>query len=147
MSGAEPAIVLLEPPPRARNILVAEDDDAMRDLLAEALARRGYAVETVADGDALFRRMARSIDPVETPLPDLLVTDVRMPGLGGLDVVTALRALDQRLPVVVITAFGEPATRARARALGAAHVLEKPFELDVLCRLVQSLLASLPPIR
>lgn len=123
------------------HILVAEDDDEMRALLEETLHRRGYAVETATSGDALLRRVAQSIRGLASvPLPDLLITDVRMPGVGGLDVVAALRAADAWIPVIVITAFGDPSTLARARRLGAAQVLEKPFELDELCRIAHALL-------
>lgn len=145
MSATTPAPAPLAAARRARTVLVAEDDEAMRDLLVETLVRRGYRVEAAVDGAALLGRLARSLhSPTEVPLPDLLITDVRMPGLGGLEVVAALRARDERLPVIVITAFGDSATHARARALGAAQVLEKPFELDVLCRAVHGLLARLP---
>lgn len=131
--------------PTAPRVLVAEDDDAMRALLEETLGRRGYTVETAATGPALLRRVAQSVQPRTTlPLPDLLITDVRMPGLGGLDVVAALRAADAWLPVIVITGFGDAPTLARARRLGAAQVLEKPFELDELCRLAQGLLSHTP---
>jgi CheY-like chemotaxis protein len=132
-------------PSRAPRVLVAEDDDAMRALLEEALERRGYLVETAATGDALLRRVAHSVHRLTSaPLPDLLITDVRMPGRSGLDVVAALRAADAWLPVIVITAFGDAPTHARARRLGAALVLEKPFELEELCRIARQLLLPRP---
>jgi DNA-binding response OmpR family regulator len=62
---------------------------------------------------------------------DLILTDVHMPGCSGLDVIEVLRDADWKTPVIVMTAFGDDETRARAEQLGAV-MLEKPFRLDSL---------------
>lgn len=118
-------------------VLVAEDDDEMRGLMASVLVGAGYEVIEAANGaealdivgDALLGRLPAP--------PEVVVTDVRMPYLSGLQLLTALRALS--LPTIVVTAFPDEQTRTLSTRLGAAAVLAKPFALDALCRLVRSL--------
>ena len=74
--------------------------------------------------------------------PDLIVTDVRMPGISGLHALAEARRLLPSLPVIVITAFGDAMTHARAAQLGAASVFDKPFDLRSLLRRVQELIEA-----
>jgi len=110
-----------------RTILLAEDDEEMRAMIAKALRRDGHVVLEAADGGALARRIAkRRHDDASV---DLVITDVRMPGCSGLEVLESLREDDYDLPVILMTAFPEPSTRERAEALGAI-LFAKPFDLD-----------------
>jgi CheY-like chemotaxis protein len=125
-----------------RRILVAEDDAEMRCLIAATLRSAGYDVTEVRDGMEL-------LDFVEAAAkfgtPDryaALVSDVRMPWLSGLDVLAVLSAAGWRTPVVLITAFGDPETHAEGRALGAAAVLDKPFEMAELTRTLASVMRA-----
>lgn len=105
-------------------ILLADDHEDLRSLLAVVLRRDGYEVIEAEDGMAL-------IESVRTCWPmDAIVTDLRMPGISGFEVMEALRSISCKVPVVVITAFGDAATHAEARRLGAAAVFDKPFEVD-----------------
>ena len=106
-------------------VLVVEDDAAMRDLLYDALTDEGYKVELAAGGRA-------GIDRVRQGGIDLVVTDVRMPDLDGLDALQELRALEPSPHVIVITAFGSIETAIKAVKLGAYDYITKPFEIDVL---------------
>ena len=126
------------------SVLVAEDEDEMRRLLVRALGKQGYEVTEIEDGFELHDYM-ECLERGEVKRPDLVVTDVRMPGRTGLDVVEQLRRVDPRIQVVVMTAFPDDELRARARRLGAALVLEKPFDIDELCAVVRSLLPALQP--
>jgi DNA-binding response OmpR family regulator len=112
-------------------VLVAEDDAALREVICEALAAAGWRVESYADGDALLNALTYRFDCLGTP-PDLVVTDLRMPGGSGLDVLQRLRRFDKVTPVILITAFGDAKTHAAALKLGACHVLDKPFDVDTL---------------
>jgi len=114
-------------PPHAGHVLLAEDDPDMRALMAWTLRADGYEVQEVADGDELLRVLGTVEDGSERP--DLVVSDVQMPGASGLEVLARLRASRTPLPVLLVTAFGDWETHARAERLGA-EVLDKPFELD-----------------
>jgi len=123
-------------PPR---ILLAEDDRAMRDLLAASLRGDGYDVIEAMNGIELLKQIHKigssMFEGQPEPL-DLVITDVRMPGFSGLEVLECLRDSEWRLPVIVITAFGDANTHHRALELGAAEVLDKPFDLDKLREVV-----------
>jgi len=124
--------------PRRAHVLVAEDDDAMRELLEEALGRHGYEVATVEDGFELgdYLELAQS---GQGRIPDAIVTDVRMPGRTGLDALASFVPA-ARCCVVVISAFADAETKAAARRIGAAVVLEKPFEVEALTSALEALL-------
>lgn len=118
----------------ALTIVLAEDDLALRALLAAALERVGYRVVQVATGDQLVatvRRMREEGDPLR-----LVVTDVRMPTLGGVDAARLLRAEGLSIPLIFMTAYGDAWTRSQAADLGAL-LLDKPLSLTVLRQAVQ----------
>jgi len=114
-------------------VLVAEDDAEMRSLIATALAADGCDVLEASDGRELFEILA-AMSPPGSRLepPDIIVSDIRMPGPSGLDGLALLRQSTWSVPVIVITGFGDLATHDEARRLGAAIVLDKPFDMEVL---------------
>jgi DNA-binding response OmpR family regulator len=122
-------------------ILLAEDDRDLRLLLATELRKQGYVVEEAASGHGLLELLANMALRNETF--DLIVTDIRMPGLTGLSIVEGLRhGLTEgtsSTPVILITAFGDEETHAEARRLGAV-IFDKPFDIgefrDCVARLV-----------
>lgn len=114
-----------------RRVLLVEDDPEMRELMALALRGDGYEVREAADGLEALRLLGAE----ENPGFDLVVSDVRMPGCSGLEMLQRLRGRPSQIPVVLVTAFGDRETHARARRLGAA-LLDKPFELNDLRELV-----------
>lgn len=116
-----------------RRILLADDDAEMRRLLASVLRAAGYRVEEADDGDDLRARLA-SLDGDL----DLLVTDVQMPGWTGLQALEWMKRNNPGVEVILITAFGDPDLHARAAALGARAVLDKPFDLMTLKQVVAS---------
>jgi CheY-like chemotaxis protein len=110
-------------------VLLADDDLEFRHLLSGELRQAGYAVTEVGSGSDLLDRLASDLIESAEPQFDLLVSDVRMPGWSGLEVVVGLRRAGLGLPVVLITAFGDPKTHRAADKLGAV-LLDKPFDLD-----------------
>lgn len=108
-----------------RNVLVVDDKDMMRDSVATTLRRAGFEVEMAADGAAAVQAATRQ-------RPDAVVTDMRMPGMTGLELIERLRALDDEIPIVLMTAFGTIETAVKAMKLGAFDYLTKPFEGDEL---------------
>jgi CheY-like chemotaxis protein len=126
-------------------VLIAEDDATFRSLIGSMLMDAGYEVIEAADGGDLLERLADSAAarPAE-PIPAMVITDLRMPGLSGFEALRFLRAGPWRsLPVILITAFGDAKTHARAHALGAVAVFDKPFDLAALRAKVEALM---PPL-
>src|SRR5215831_953912 len=106
------------PKPR---ILVIDDDAGIRESLKMTLEYDGYEVSGAATGQ-------EGLALVERDTPDLVLLDVKMPGMDGLDVLTRLRAMNEMLPVVMISAHGTASTGFEAKERGAFDFLEKPFE-------------------
>jgi DNA-binding response OmpR family regulator len=127
VSGTQPFVA----PNLAARVLLAEDDGELRSLIAHALRGDGFDVVEVEDGKALVDSLADAL-AADGALDgyDLVVSDVRMPGFTAIDVLSAMRPFLTRTPVVLITAFGDPRTHERARLLGAAAVIDKPFDVD-----------------
>lgn len=109
-------------------VLIADDDEGMRSLLGASLRRRGLAVDEYRDGRALLERL-KALEEGGDP-PQLVVSDLRMPGVNGLDVLHWIGSRLPQVPVILITAFGDAQTHRRAKALGATSVIDKPFGLD-----------------
>ena len=115
-------------------ILVADDDAAIRTVVAQALKREGHRVTTAASLAELERALGAG-------LPDVLVTDVVLPDGNGLDLVGRLLEQHPELPVIVFSARNTLATAVRATEVGAFDYLPKPFDLNVLAQAVDSALA------
>ena len=114
-------------------LLVVEDDDSIRETVGEALRVEGYEVLTCADGaEALSLLTAEPLQPV-----DLLVLDLMLPGLGGLDLCRELRRFNNNSPILVISARDSEMDRVLGLEVGADDYLVKPFglrELVARCR-------------
>jgi len=124
-------------------VLLAEDDDMFRQLLCGILRRDGYNVLEAKDGARLRRLVEELLQSGRDTRPELIISDVRMPGASGLGVLELLRTYDWYTPVILMTAFGGPEVEARARQLGAATVFSKPFALEDFRRRVQDILPTL----
>ncbi|MCC7384649.1 MAG: response regulator transcription factor [Deltaproteobacteria bacterium] len=123
-----------------KHVLVAEDDTEMRKLVAEALRGEGYRVTEVASGNALLGHLHTSLSFGVPDAPDLVVSDVRMPGWNGLEVLAIAQGLACP-PMLLITAFGDRETHRLAGELGAAAMIDKPFDIDDLLGRVREILA------
>jgi two-component system response regulator PilR (NtrC family) len=105
-------------------VLVVEDEKSMRDLLSLMLRKEGYAVETADSGTQAASRIAKD------PTYDLIVTDVSMPGMTGLELLRHARRATPDTSVILMTAYGSKETAIEALNDGAAYYVEKPFDLD-----------------
>jgi DNA-binding NtrC family response regulator len=110
-------------------ILIAEDDRDMLDLAAGVLREAGYNTSTAEDGLKAIKLLAR--EPF-----DLIVSDVKMPGADGMQVLAAARKLQHQPPVILITAFGSVESAVRAMKEGSYHYLAKPFRMNDLLKIV-----------
>ncbi|XVJ59065.1 MAG: sigma-54-dependent Fis family transcriptional regulator [Tepidisphaera sp.] len=106
-------------------ILVVDDKESLRDSVGGTLERAGFEVVLAADGAAALAMIAKQ-------RPDCVVSDLKMPGMTGLELLEKIRAIDEDLPLVLMTAFASIQTAVEAIRLGAFNYLQKPFEGDEL---------------
>jgi DNA-binding response OmpR family regulator len=116
--------------PAMKRVLLAEDSREIRELLTRALELDGYEVIGFPDGTSLVDYLGDVMhEHTDTAVPDIIVSDIRMPGFSGIDVLSALRRAELQVPVILITAFGNDEIAAEARRLGAS-LFNKPFDID-----------------
>lgn len=123
--------------PVAKRILVVEDNDLNRKLFCDVLRANGFAVEPVADGE-LVLNAARAF------APDLVLMDIQLPGVSGVDLIAALKA-DRTLspvPVLAVTAYAGKGDEERIRDAGAADYLAKPVSIGPFMAAVRRLLPA-----
>jgi two-component system response regulator FixJ len=118
-------------------VFVVDDDDAMRDSLDFLLSSAGCAVRT-------FESAERLLEALTDSNCGCVVSDVRMPGIDGLELLRRIKAARPSLPVVIITGHGDVPLAVEAMKLGAADFVEKPFDDERLIGLVQAALAGAP---
>lgn len=119
-----------------RRVLLAEDDAALRGLLAEELRNDGFLIVEARNGYELMEAVARHTSGEEHF--DAIITDIRMPGPEGMFALASLREDDWQTPVIVTTAFGDESTHDEARRLGAVRLLDKPFDYEELRELLDT---------
>jgi len=116
-------------------VLVVDDELFVGELLKEYLSIIGYAVTAVSTGeDALFC--------VQQSPPHIVILDIRMPGMGGMEVLKAIKEKNSAIGVIMLSAYGDPETVNEALRLGADHYLQKPMNLK---HLVETLTSLHPP--
>ena len=116
-----------------QRVLAIDDDQAVTSLLKRGLSYERFEVETASDGEGGLKRARECY-------PDLVILDIMMPGLDGLEVLRRLRAGDPQLPVLMLTARDTPADEIFGLEHGADDYVTKPFTFDVLLARVRSLL-------
>ena len=125
-------------------ILLAEDDAEMRGLLTLALSQDGHRVTECANGIQLLDQLSGLLTHRRLAPYDLIISDIRMPGLTALEILRGLQGNTGLPPTILITAFGDDATHAEAKRSGAVVTLDKPFEMDDLLVLVRRILRDAP---
>ncbi len=130
---------------RSFRILLAEDDLEMRKLLAWSLVRQGYEVVECQDGYGLMKKLGLLDSSEDQQMFDLIISDIRMPGVTGLQVLESAKEFDAFPNMILIAAFPDKETLNQAQRLGAAAIFNKPFDIDDLLAKVAEL-ALLPLI-
>jgi putative nucleotidyltransferase with HDIG domain len=120
-----------------RKILIVDDDPTLGAVLRDLLKSTGYEALTAGDGKA-------GIDAVQSEKPDLVISDIRMPGMTGIQLLQTLQKSGIKIPVVLMTAFSQVCLAKEAAELGAAGFLPKPFRRTEVLGLVASLLSLGP---
>ncbi len=116
-------------------ILVVDDDEVMRQTLSDVLKKRGYMVSTAETG-------GQTISSVKEQLFDLVLLDIRLPDMDGLDVLKGIKEIESDLMVIVMTAYSDVQTAVMAMKSGAYDYIDKPFELEELKILIQKALET-----
>jgi DNA-binding NtrC family response regulator len=118
-------------------ILVVDDDDSVRSILAEALEDQGFRVSTAADGRRAWELVR------QTPFAyDLVLTDMMMPGMDGIELLSKIRGDSPWIKVIVMTALDNPDLKVKAELLGAFTVLSKPFGVEQVQLILRRALAT-----
>ncbi|BAL94330.1 acetoacetate metabolism transcriptional regulator AtoC [Rubrivivax gelatinosus] len=119
--------------PNVPTAIVCDDDEAIRRMLSAVLGKEGLRVVTANDG-------AEAVEAYQRERPDVVLMDIRMPRMSGLEALSAIRAADRRASVILMTAFAEVGTAVRAIKDGAFDYVIKPFDLDEIRVLVRRVL-------
>jgi CheY-like chemotaxis protein len=109
----------------SRKVLVVDDDPAVRKSIDRVLSSKGYAVITAENGEEAMRKLKEG-------KYDVVYTDIRMPGMSGLEVAEQVKARKPWTPVVIITGYGSDAAEARAKAAGVTSFLHKPLSPEMI---------------
>jgi DNA-binding response OmpR family regulator len=118
-----------------KKILIIEDDEEMRSLLKDFFKEEGYETDSVEKGTYAFKKLL-------TESFALIITDIRMPGFSGLEIIPGLKKFQPDTPIVAITAFGGEEVHLRALERGADAYLEKPVHLLQLRTLIHKMINS-----
>jgi two-component system OmpR family response regulator len=119
-------------------VLVVDDEEYIRDLVTSSLRLAGFTARAVADG-------SQALDAVERDRPDLVILDVRLPGMNGFEVCRKLRAEGSDVPVVFLTARDTPEDRLSGFTKGGDDYVTKPFSLEELVARVRAVLRRSQP--
>jgi two-component system, response regulator, stage 0 sporulation protein F len=130
----------------APRILLAEDTDDMRSVVAMRLRQQGYSVTECSNGAELLAELSDYLGNVPAEARkrrfDLIISDIRMPGVFGTSVIEGAAEYRNFPPTILITAFGDEETHEKARQIGVAAVLDKPFDMNDLLGKVRDTLAG-----
>lgn len=121
----------------SKRVLIVDDSPMITALLSLSLSQAGYHVDVAESG-------ARALDMVEAFQPDLMLLDIDMPEVNGLDVLSAVkrRALQPAMPVIMLTGVDDPFYVGQAHRMGAAGFFAKPFDVDRLLRQLDRVLVD-----
>ena len=116
-------------------ILIVDDDDQLRKSFHKLLTEEGYAVKSAASGES-------ALAVLKEELPDLVVLDLRLPGINGIEAFRVIHQIEPKLPVIIMTAFGTTETAIEATKLGAFDYILKPFEIPDMLSIIQQALEA-----
>ena len=116
-------------------ILIIDDDDQLRKSFHKLLTEEGYTASSAASGESALAHLKRE-------LPDLVVLDLRLPGINGIETFSAIHQIEPKLPVIIMTAFGTTETAIEATKLGAFDYILKPFEIPDMLSIIQQALEA-----
>ena len=120
---------------RNTKLLVVDDEHLIRWSLEQSLMKQGYDVATAASGE-------EAVKQIQDDAPELVLLDIQLPGMDGLEVLEKVKEIDSEIIVVMVTALGVLETAVKAMRLGAYDYINKPFNLDELSIIVKKALET-----
>jgi len=127
-------------------ILVAEDDPEMRRLLVWNLRKEGFDILECGDGWEFLDHLGNPVLSGDPDDFDLIVSDIRMPGVTGMEILEGIHEAEWFVPMILITAFGSDEIHKQAEELGAAGMFDKPFEVEDLIKRIREVLVLDSPL-
>ncbi len=115
---------------KAAGVLVVDDDDSLRELLEEAVRDWGYDVSTACSGE-------EALESIERKKFNIVICDLKMPGMDGLELLKKIKASDKKVHVIVITGFATLETVIKTIEAGAFDYITKPFRIEELRRIMK----------
>ena len=116
-------------------ILIIDDDDQLRKSFHKLLSEEGYTAEGAASGEA-------GLEIIQSLSPDLVIVDIRLPGMNGLETFEAIHVIEPKLPVIIMTAYGTTETAIEATKMGAFDYILKPFEIPAMLAVINQALEA-----
>jgi len=116
-------------------LLVVDDQMGVRRLLFEAFKEEGFIIELAASGH-------EAVEKVNASIPDIILMDMKMPGMNGLETLHEIKKIQDNIPVIMMTAYGELEIVAEAMKLGIKEYVTKPFDINELRGLVKKVLTE-----
>ena len=116
-----------------KSVLIVDDEEVIRNFFSEMLSE--YRIVTAQGGE-------EALEIIKTDRPDLVLLDLKMPGIDGMETLKRIRKIDKGLAVVILTAYGTPEVKSQAMRLGARGLMAKPFELTQIKTLIKESLAK-----
>jgi two-component system response regulator (stage 0 sporulation protein F) len=110
-------------------ILIVDDQTGVRTLLCEAFLEEGYDAEMAPNG-------YEAVQKVKAGAPDIILMDMKMPGMNGIEALQEIKKINDSIPVIIMTAYGELEVVAEAMKLGISEYIAKPFDIFELRRMV-----------
>ncbi len=121
-------------------ILVVDDELSMREFLKILLEKEGFEVITASEATS-------AIDLIKKQDFDLILSDIKMPGMGGLTLLEKIKEINSSLPVIMITAYASPENAVIAMKSGAFDYITKPFKVDEILKIIKSAISAVVPVR
>jgi DNA-binding NtrC family response regulator len=115
---------------KTRKILVVDDEQGILDLFKKVLDKEGYAVITALNGQ-------EALKAVKEENPDLIILDIKMPGMDGIETLGGIKKIDKKAMVLMLTAYGTLDSAKEALKLGAHDYITKPFKLDYIKEVIK----------
>ena len=119
----------------ASSVYIIDDDDQLRTSFHKLLTEEGYRVTGAASGEAGF-------ELIRQQAPDLVILDIRLPGMNGLETFQAIHHIEPKLPVIIMTAYGTTETAIEATKLGAFDYVLKPFDIPDMLKVIEQAIAA-----
>ncbi|MEZ4528933.1 MAG: response regulator [Desulfobacterales bacterium] len=116
-------------------ILIIDDDDQLRKSFVRLLSEEEYEVRSAASGES-------GLEQIKESVPDLVILDMRLPGMNGMETFAAIHKMEPRLPVIIMTAFGTTETAIEATKQGAFDYILKPFDIPEMLSVITKALES-----